>query len=132
MSNMYDKSFYAFIPHWLQDKLTMKALLFGKEKWFEEAWAVYANYCKSMPARQIPDVDKFFEDAQESAEGKTMYAVSNEPTLNFAEEEDSADILMAAEELEEVKPSEEFSGSNRFDSISNLEINKRHISKHKE
>ena len=125
MSNIFsqlDKSHFAFIPKWLQEKLEMKAHLFGNEKWFKETWDKYADICKSVSRREIPDPDEFFEEAEKTFKGQQWYAADDEG-LNFAEEEDPADILMAAEELE-VGYDAKDSGSDRFDSTSNLEIHK--------
>ena len=121
--NKLDKSHFAFIPHWLEDKLTMKALLYGKEKWFKQAWNEYADICKSVSQRQIPDPDEFFDEAEKKFKGQEWYA-ADESGINFAEEEEPADILKAAEELEVEVDDREDSGTIGVDSTSDLEIHK--------
>ena len=49
MSN-FNKDFYTFIPLWIQNKLDMKILLYGKEPWFEKAWNTYRKMCLTFSA----------------------------------------------------------------------------------
>lgn len=129
MSNMLDKSFYTFIPRWMQEKLEMKILLYKNEPWFETAWNKYANICKSLPKRQIPDPDEFFEKEASGNKSQEMYAVPSEEPVKFSVEDSSNDTLMAVEETEEVKPSNENTERSEPSRKPYLEISKRNFQK---
>lgn len=75
------------IPGWIKEKLHMKMRLYGKEPWFPKAWASYIKLCRTMPVRDLPDPDTFFQQ-EELKHGVTFM------------ENDLDNSLYAAEELE--------------------------------
>ena len=74
------------IPSWIKDKLHMKVRLYGKESWFPKAWASYIKLCRTLPVRDLPDPDGYFEQ-EELKHGVTFM------------EKDQDDSLYAAEQL---------------------------------
>ena len=81
------------IPDWIKEKLHAKVRLYGKERWFPKAWADYIRLCRTMPVRELPDPDAFFEKRE------------LENGVSFAEKDDNS--FCASEKLNDLEDFEE-------------------------
>lgn len=85
MLSSFNKDFYAFIPIWMQNKLDMKILLYGKEGWFSRAWDTYRKKCLTFSKDDPEDPDIFFAKAEGN---KVELVASDDDGVIFSESDE--------------------------------------------